>query len=61
MKGLNAFVGVMLFYIALSYVLFPLVFYYFVDKTLMSAGNGFVVGSLVSVVLWFNFRSKVLA
>jgi hypothetical protein len=61
MKGLNAFVAVMLFYVALSYILFPLGFYYFVEKSLMSAGNGFVVGSLVSVVLWFSFRSKVLA
>lgn len=61
MKGLNAFAGVMIFYAVLSHILFPLGFYYFVEKSLMSAGNGFVLGSIVSVLLWFTFRSKILA
>jgi hypothetical protein len=60
MKGFNAFVGTMLFYIVLSYVIMPLVFYYFVDNTLMSAGNGVTVGSLLSIVLWYNFRSQII-
>lgn len=60
MKGFNAFVGTMLFYMVLSYVIMPLVFYYFVDNTLMSAGNGNVVGSLMSVVLWYTFRSQII-
>jgi hypothetical protein len=61
MKGLNSFIATMIFYIVLSYVLMPLVFFYFVEKTLMSAGNGFVVGSILSLLLWFSFRSSVLA
>jgi len=61
MKGFNMFVGVMAFYAVLSYIVGPLGFYYFVDKTLMSAGNGFVVGSIVSVLLWFTFRSTILS
>jgi hypothetical protein len=60
MKGFNAFVGTMLFYIILSYAIMPLAFYYFIDNTLMSAGNGFALGSLVSVVLWYNFRSQII-
>jgi hypothetical protein len=60
MKGFNAFVGTMLFYIVLSYAIMPLVFYYFIDTTLMSAGNGFALGSLVSVVLWYTFRSQII-
>ena len=60
MKGFNAFVGTMLFYIVLSYAIMPLVFYYFVDNTLMRAGNGFAIGSRVSIVLWFNFRSQII-
>jgi hypothetical protein len=60
MKGFTAFLGVMLFYIVLSYLIMPVAFYYFVDNTLMSAGNGFIVGSLLSIVLWFNFRSQIL-
>jgi hypothetical protein len=60
MKGLNTFIGVMIFYAILSYIAFPLAFYYFVEKSLMSAGNGFVVGSIVSVLLWFTFRTTIL-
>ena len=60
MKGLTTFIGVMVFYAILSYVAFPLAFYYFVEKSLMSAGNGFVVGSIVSVLLWFTFRTTIL-
>jgi hypothetical protein len=29
-------------------------FYYLLDKTVLSAGNGFIVGSVFSVLLW-NF------
>ena len=38
---LSTFIGVMVFYILLSYVIFPLAFYYLVDKSLSGAGNGF--------------------
>ena len=60
MAAYEMFIGVMLFYAVLSYVIMPAAFYFFVEKNLNSAGNGFVVGSLLSVVLWFNFRSIIL-
>lgn len=60
MANLNMFVGVMVFYALLSYVIMPAVFYFLVEKNLNSAGNGFVVGSVVSILLWFNFRSTIL-
>ena len=60
MKGFNMFVGTMMFYILLSYLIMPAAFYYFVDKTLMSAGNGFIAGSILSVILWLNFRSSII-
>jgi hypothetical protein len=60
MKGFEQFVGTMIFYILLSYVIVPGFFYYFVEKSLMSAGNGFIVGSVVSVILWLNFRSYIV-
>ena len=50
----------MVFYILLSYVIFPSIFYYFVEKSLVSAGNGFVVGSLVSIALWFVYGKKIV-
>ena len=60
MSSFNMFVGVMVFYAVLSYVIMPAAFYFFVEKNLNSAGNGFIVGSLLSVVLWLNFRSIIL-
>ena len=59
MKGLNSFIATMIFYIVLSYVLMPLAFFYFVEKTLMSAGNGFIAGSILSILLWLSFRSSI--
>ena len=46
------FIGIMVFYIVLSYIIFPLGFYYFLGKSLTSAGNGFIVGSIISIILW---------
>lgn len=57
---LRLFLGIMLFYILLSYVLFPLGFYYLVDKSLSSAGNGFIVGSIISIVLWLSVGRKMV-
>jgi len=57
---LQKFIGIMAFYIFLSYILFPLGFYYLVEKSLKSAGNGFVLGSIVSVALWFVFGKKMI-
>ena len=59
-KSLQTFATIMAFYILLSYVIFPTVFYYFMEKSLLSAGNGFVVGSLVSIALWLSYGRKML-
>ena len=58
-KKLQTFVGIMAFYAFLSCVLGPVVFYYLVDKSLLSAGNGFMVGSVLSIILW-NVYGKTL-
>ena len=44
--------GVMAFYAVLTYILFPAIAYFFFGKTLEAAGNGFIAGSVVSVVVW---------
>lgn len=54
------FLSIMGFYILLSYVMFPAGFYYFVEKSLLSAGNGFVVGSILSVALWYSFGRNMV-
>jgi hypothetical protein len=57
---LQTFIGIMVFYIALSYIVFPLAFYYLVEKSLSSAGNGFILGSLISIVLWHFYGRKMI-
>lgn len=56
----QTFLTIMLFYILLSYVIGPMFFYYFVNKSLLSAGNGFAVGSILSIVLWYTYGSKMI-
>ena len=48
---LQMFIGIMAFYAAIAYIVFPVGFY-LIEKSLTSAGNGFIVGSVVSVILW---------
>jgi len=59
-KKLQTFVGIMAFYILLSYLIFPLGFYYLVEKSANSAGNGFVLGSAISIALWFGYGRKMV-
>ena len=56
----QTFIGIMIFYIVLSYIIFPIGFYYLVEKSLSSAGNGFVVGSIISIILWIIFGRKMV-
>ena len=56
----SVFLSIMAFYIVLSYVVFPLAFFYAFGRSLKSAGNGFVVGSVVSVILWCLYGSSLL-
>jgi len=56
----STFLAIMLFYIFLSYFAFPLIFYSFVEKSLVGAGNGFVIGSVVSVILWHVFGRNMV-
>ena len=54
------FLYIMAVYIFISYILAPISFYYFIDKTLVSAGNGFVAGSILSIILWLVVGSKMV-
>lgn len=57
---MQTFIGIMIFYAVLTYLVFPLGFYYFVNKTLLSAGNGFIVGSLISIMLWLVYGRTLI-
>ena len=54
------FAQIMAFYMLVSYVLGPVIFYYAFGHTLKSAGNGFMVGSVASIVLWYVYGSKMV-
>ena len=54
------FVKIMLFYAFLTYIMIPGIFYFFVEKSLKSAGKGFIVGSVLSIVLWLLYGSKMI-
>jgi len=55
----SLFSGIMAFYAVLTYLIFPAIFYYTMGKSLKAAGNGFVVGSVVSILLWFFYGAKM--
>jgi hypothetical protein len=50
----------MAFYAVLTYFVFPMIFYYTMGKTVKAAGQGFVLGSVVSVALWVFYGSKMV-
>ena len=54
------FIQIMVFYVLISYILFPLIGYFMFGKTLQSAGNGFVVGSILSIVLWYVYGRTLI-
>jgi len=58
--NLQKFVAIMVFYILLSYIIMPIMFYYLIEKSMFMAGHGFVVGSAVSVLLWYTVGSKMI-
>jgi hypothetical protein len=50
--NITTYGGVMAFYAVITYILFPAIAYFLFGKTLEAVGNGFIVGSIVSIVLW---------
>ena len=56
----SKFAQIMLFYILLTFFIMPLLFYFLIKKTDQSAGNGFVIGSIISLILWFFYGSKMV-
>ena len=49
------YIQIMLFYIFLSYIISPVIAYYTLGNTLDAAGKGFMVGSIISVLLWWFY------
>jgi hypothetical protein len=58
--NLNKFFVIMFFYIVLSYLIGPVVGYYTLGKSAAAAGHGFVIGSLISIALWYSVGKKLV-
>ena len=58
--NISLYSGIMAFYAVLTYFVFPMIFYYTMGKTAKAAGQGFVLGSVISVALWFFYGSKMV-
>jgi len=56
----STFAGIMVFYAILTYVVFPYIYFLYVENTLKGAGIGFILGSVVSVLLWISFGSNMV-
>ncbi len=58
--NISLYSGIMAFYAVLTYFVFPIIFYYTMGKTVKAAGQGFILGSVVSVALWVLYGSKIV-
>jgi hypothetical protein len=58
--NISKYTGVMAFYAVLTYLIFPTLAYFLFGKTLEVVGNGFIVGSIASIILWQVFGIRLV-
>ena len=56
----NLLLQIMLFYSVLTYFIFPLIGFY-INKNKEGITNGMILGSIISIILWFNYGSKMIS
>jgi len=59
-SAVSKFAQIMLFYAILACIIAPLLFYYLMGRTVDAAGNGFIAGSILSIVLWLTVGKKMV-
>lgn len=59
-EKLTTFTYIMFFYALLSCLIGPLIFYFLGGKSLETAGNGFVLFSIISILLWYTKGRKMI-
>jgi hypothetical protein len=59
-NSITTFMSIMLFYAILSFIIGPLIFYYVGKKSLKMAGYGFVIFSIINIILWFVYGQKMV-
>ena len=58
--NLKKLLSIMGFYIILSYIIAPTIGYYITGNTINGLGNGFVIGSIISIILWYKYGKKIM-
>jgi len=59
-SNVTRYLQIMVFYVLISYIIFPLTGYFMFGKSLQSAGHGFVLGSIISIILWYSYGRKLI-
>jgi hypothetical protein len=59
-SNITTFISIMIFYAILSSVIGPIIFYYLGNKSLQMAGYGFIVFSIISMLLWYLYGRKMV-
>ena len=59
-SNVTRYLQIMMFYVLISYIIFPLTGYFIFGKSLQSAGHGFVLGSIISIILWYSYGRKLI-
>jgi hypothetical protein len=59
-SNITTFISIMIFYAILSSVIGPIIFYYLGNKSLQMAGYGFIVFSIISMLLWYMYGRKMV-
>jgi hypothetical protein len=57
----SKFMQIMAFYFILSFLIGPMIGYYALGKSIKSVGDGWVAGSVLSIVLWYSVGKKMVA
>jgi hypothetical protein len=55
----NMLLQIMIFYSILTYFIFPLGGFY-ISKNKEGITNGIILGSIISILLWFNYGLKMI-
>ena len=57
---IKKFTGIMIFYILITNIIGPIIGYYTSKDKVLGLGLGFLIGSVISIILWTFYGSKML-
>ena len=45
-------------YSAITYLIFPYLYFYFIERSIRGKGYGYIIGSLLCIFLWLFYGKK---